>query len=131
MQFVAAAAEIAGHFAAQQREHFVELVSGLHTRIDGDFDVRGDRARFLEEAEREAGADAKSVLAVNAALRESELYFLTRCTLPGNVGKIYGAREHLGGAFLRLADDQQRKRRPRLLLVAKFEFCKTRLLPQN
>src|ERR1700758_4670500 len=120
MQFVAAAAEIAGHFAAQQREHFVELVSGLHARVDCDFDVRGDRASFLEEAEGEAGADAKSVLAVNAALRESEFYFLPRRTLPGNVGKIYGAREHLGGAFLRLAHDQQRERWPRLLLVTQF-----------
>src|ERR1700751_1022687 len=102
MQFVAATAEIAGHFAAQQREHFVELVSGLHARVDCDFDVRGDRAGFVEEAEGEGGANAKSGLAVNAALRKSEFYFLPCRRLPRNVGKIYGAREYLGGAFLRL-----------------------------
>ena len=109
MQFVAAAAEIAGHFAAQQREHFVELVGGLHARIDCDFDIRGDRASFLEKAEWESCADSECILPVNAALRERQLHFLTRRALTRNVGKIYRAREHLRGAFLRLAHDQQGK----------------------
>src|SRR5580698_8198996 len=131
MQFVASAAEIASHLSAQQREHFVELVSGLHARIDCDFDVRGDRASFLEEAERKAGANAKSVLAVNAALGKGQLYFLARRALTRNVGKINGAGEHLGCAFFCLAYDQQRKRWPGLFLVAQLEFGKHRLLGEN
>src|SRR5579863_463948 len=131
MQFVAAAAEIAGHFAAQQREHFVELVSGLHARIDRDFDVGGDRACFLEEPEWEASADTESVLAVNAALWERQLYFLTRRALTRNVGEINGAGEHLGCAFFCFAYDQQRKRWPSLLFIAQFEFGKHRLLGEN
>ena len=78
MQFVPAPAEVACHFAAQQRQHFVELIRGLDARIHDHFHVRVDLARFFEEAERKSRADAESVLAIDAAARKRQLHFLAR-----------------------------------------------------
>ncbi len=64
-------------------------------------------------------------------MRESELHFLARAAESRDVRKEYGAREDLSGAFFVRADHAQRKRRPRLLFVAQFEFGEHRLLGEN
>src|SRR5271156_1093604 len=131
MKFVAAPAKIAGHFAAQKREHFVKLVGGLHARVNRDFDFRFHGAGFFEKAERESRADSKCILAVDAALWKVQLHFLPRGARTRNVGEIDRLRQDMALGFLRLADYEKRKRWPNLLLIAQFEFGKHRLLGKN
>ncbi len=128
MQLVAAATKIADHLAAQQRQHFVEMVGGRDGGIHDDFELRIHVARFFEEAEGETRANAEGVLAIRAAMRKGEFHLLTRTAEARDVRKKDGAREDLSGAFFVRADYAQRKRRPRLLFIAQFEFGKHRLL---
>src|ERR1700723_1192704 len=118
MQFVAAAAKIAGHFAAQQRKNFVKMIGGRHFRIYDDLHLRIHLAGFLEEAEGKSGADAEGVLAVVATMRKSQLNFLARRRLSRDVEKKYRTRENLSRALFVFAHYAQGERRPRLLFIA-------------
>src|SRR5579863_2833121 len=131
MQLVSAAAKIAGHFSAEQREYFVEMLGRHDFRIDDDFQLRIHLPRFFKEAEGETGADAESVLAIIAAMRKGELDFLARGGLPRYVRKKNRARENLAGAFFVFAQHAEGKGRPCLLFVAQFEFGDYRLLREN
>ena len=132
MQFVAATAKNAGHFAAEQRQHFVELVGRLDARVDDDFQLRSDRTRLFEEAKREAGANSKSVLAVRSAARKNQLNFLARGTQTRNVRKKYRPGENLAsGVLFGLSNHAQGKRWPEFLIVAQFHLRHDRLLGEH
>src|SRR4029077_7055373 len=122
MELMPAPAENAGHLAAQQRQHFVELVSGHDARVNHDFDIGIYLARFFEEAEGKARADAECVLAINAAAWKYELHFLARGAQARDVGEIDWAREPLSRVCFRFARHAQRKRRPGLFLVSQLEL---------
>src|SRR5271154_1388184 len=111
MQLVPAAAKIAGHFSAEQRQNFVKMLSGRDFRIHDDFHLRIHLPRFFEEAEGETRADAESVLAIIAAMRKRQLDFLARGGLSRDVGKKYRAGENLCRAFFVFADYAQGERR--------------------
>ncbi len=128
MQLVSPAAKIAGHFAAEQRQNFVEMVGRRHLGIDDDLHLRIHLARFLEEPEGKACANAESVLAIIAAMGEGEFDFLSRGRLPRDVRKKYWPRENLARAFFIFTHHAQGEGRPRLLFIAQLQFSDHGLL---
>src|ERR1700691_6722621 len=127
MRFVAAAAKVAGHFAAQKRKNFVELVGGRDARIHDNFELRIHLSAFFKEAEGKSRAYAESILVIDATPGKHQLDFLPRRPFARDVRKEYGPAENFGGAFFVLAGDPQRKRRPSILFVAQFKFGEHRL----
>src|ERR1700722_5789953 len=90
---MAAATEVAGHLAAQQRQHFVELVGGFHAWINQNLHLRFPRPRLLKKSKGKAGLNPEGVLAVRSAPRKIQFHLLPRRTQPGDVRKKYRARQ--------------------------------------
>src|SRR5271155_2226780 len=132
VQLVAATAEIAGHFAAEQRENFVKLIGGFDAWIYQNFKLRIDGARFFKKAEGKARLDSEGVLTIRAAAREIQFDLLARGPQARNVGEEHRAGENfVAQAFFGFAYYAQGKRRPKFLAVAQFEFRHHRLLGED
>ena len=90
MQLVAASAEVAGHFAAQQRQHFVELVGGLDARVDDDFAFRNPPGAFFRRSRTGSGCGCRRRPGGRRRAAETQLHFLARGAERGMYGKKTG-----------------------------------------
>ena len=133
VQILAAALGQTFERAVQAGQNLHKFFRGRDGGIDDGFGVHIHAARLLQESKRKTRDDAKSVLAVHAAPRESHGHGLLHAVALGDIREINGSFEHgrRGSVFWFHGFDAQGKTRQGVLVVLQLDGGAHRLAGKN
>ena len=132
MQLVATSAKIAGHFAAQQRQHFVKLLGRLHSRIDHNFDLRIPPSASSRKIRTETACECRRYPAGRRRASETSAPLSAAPnSVAGCTERKPAASESAPSAFFASPTTRNENEGHSLLLVRQFHLCQHRLLGET